>query len=407
MNSPEIEMVEISELKFAEYNPRRALTGTERRQLAKSLTSFGAVDPAVINHDGTIVGGHQRIDVATELGWERFPCVRISLDKTKERQLNLALNKIHGDWELDKLAALIQELSEQAEVDLDASGFDAAELDALIARARANAGLVSPDEVPDPPPKPATRPGDIWLLGKHHRLACGDATNADDVARLLAGQSPFLMITDPPYGCSYDPAWRQREAAKGNLAYAARRTGEVPNDDRCDWEEAWELSPSSVAYVWHGGLHARVVQESLEVSGFELRSQIIWAKHHLPISRGAYHWRHEPCFYAVRRGASAQWVGDRRQTTLWDDILLDTNVEGGHSTQKPVEAMARAIRNHKGDVYDPFVGVGGTIIGAEMEGRRSYSMDISPTYVDIARIRWENFVGKKARLAAGSRKVRR
>jgi len=368
------------------------------------------VDPAVINADNTVIGGHQRIKVAAEdLGWRKFPCVRVSLSKTKEKQLSLALNKIQGGWDEQMLAELLDELADQASVDLDACGFDVAELDALAAKMLARSGLTSPDAVPDPPAEPATRPGDIWLLGERHRLACGDATNADDVTHLLAGQAPFLMVTDPPWGCSYDPAWRQREAAKGNLAYAARRTGEVPNDDRCDWREAWAFSPSAVAYVWYSALHGAVVQQSLEACGFVLRSQIIWAKRHLPVSRGAYHWQHEPCLFSVRKGASAQWVGDRRQSTLWDDILLDANVEGGHATQKPVECMARAIRNHRGDVYDPFVGSGTSIIAAEMEGRRSFAMDVSPTYCDIARIRWQNFTGEEARLEsqAESSEVRR
>lgn len=404
----QVEMVAISALKPAAYNPRRGLTEIERRQLAKSLDLFGAVDPAVINQDNTIIGGHQRIKVATDLGWEAFPCVRVALDKTRERQLNLALNKIQGGFDEQMLGELLGELAQQAQVDLDASGFGQSELDVLAAKMLARSGLVSPDELPDPG-EVLTRPGDVWLLGDRHRLACGDATNPQDVARLLDGRQPKLMITDPPYGCKYDPAWRAREADKGNLAYAARRTGKVPNDDRADWREAWKLSPAEVAYVWHGGLHARVAQESLEACGFVLRAQIIWGKRHLPISRGHYHWQTEPCYFAVRKGATAHWIGDRHQTTLWDDISLDENVQGGHGTQKPVEAMARALRNHSGDVYDPFVGSGTTIIAAEMEGRSAFAMDVLPQYVDVARVRWEHFCGQEAKLEnrAGSAKGRR
>jgi len=403
--SIQIEAVRVARLKPAPYNARRPLTDAERRQLAKSLDLFGPVDPAVINADDTIIGGHQRIEVAAELGWATFPCVRVSLGKTQEKQLNLALNKIGGGFDEEKLAAMIAELGDRAGVDLEASGFDEQELELLASKMLARAGLVSADAVPEAPDEPLTLPGEVWLLGRH-RLLCGDATVASDVERLLAGHRPELMITDPPYGGSYDPAWRVREAEKGNLAYAARRTGAVLNDDRSDWREAWALSPSSVAYVWHGGVHAASAAEALEASGFRLRSQIIWAKRHLPISRGHYHWRHEPCYYAVRKGASARWMGDRRQDTLWDDISLDANVEGGHSTQKPTELMARAIRNHRGDVYDPFVGSGTTIIAAEVEGRSCFAMDVSPLYCDVARIRWENFAGEKAkREEDGSRAV--
>ncbi|MGH2692424.1 MAG: site-specific DNA-methyltransferase [Actinomycetota bacterium] len=391
-----IESVEIARLKPAPYNARRPLTDAERRQLGKSLDLFGPVDPAVINADDTIIGGHQRIEVAAELGWHSFPCVRVRLGKIEEKQLNLALNKIGGGFDEEKLAAIIAELIDQATGDLDASGFDTQELDHIVSRTLSRAGLVAPDDLPDVPDDPLIRPGEVWLLGRH-RLLCGDATDGADVGRLLDGESPELMVTDPPYGDSYDPSWRVREAEKGNLVYAARRTGKVLNDDRCDWRAAWALSPSSVVYVWHGGLHSASAAEALQASGFKIRAQIIWAKRHLPISRGNYHWRHEPCYYAVRNGASALWVGDRRQSTLWDDISLDPNVEGGHSTQKPTELMARAIRNHRGDVFDPFVGSGTTIIASEMEGRRCFAMDVSPTYCDVTRIRWESYTGEKAK----------
>lgn len=393
----EIEMVEIARLKPAAYNPRRPLNEDEHRQLRKSLESWGAVNPAVVNDDNTLISAHQRVLIAAELGWTKFPCVRVSVTKTVEKQMNLALNKISGDWDQDKLAVLIAELSAQAEVDLEASGFAASELDVLAAKMLASAGLIDPDSIPEAPAEVTTRPGDIWVMGRH-RLGCLDATNPDDVTRLLAGATPYLMVTDQPYGCSYDPTWRQREADKGGLAYAGRRMEPVPNDDRCDWREAWALSPSSVAYVWHGSLHGGRVQESLESTGFGLRSQIIWAKRHMVISRGHYHWKTEPLFYAVRTGATAQWIGDRRQNTLWDDISLDDNVPGGHSTQKPVECMARPMRNHRGDVYEPFVGTGTTIIAAQMEGRTCFAMDISPAFVDIARIRWEQFTGETATL---------
>lgn len=398
-----IEMVLINDLKPASYNPRRSLTDLEARQLAASLQRFGAVDPAVINTDNTIIGGHQRIGVAADLGWETFPCVRVHLSPSAERQLNLALNKIQGDWDQQLLAELLEELATFEDIDLDSIGFDQGELDDLAASLRSTMGLVDPDVVPEVPEVVVTRPGDVWLLGDDHRLMCGDATSASDVQRLLGGASPDLMITDPPYGVNYEPAWRSEEAAKGTLSHGAARTKAVPNDDRCDWQGAWDLAPSSVAYIWHAGLHAGQVQHSLEQAGYVLRAQIIWAKQHLPISRGAYHWRHEPCFYAVAKGARANWIGDRKQTTVWDDIPLDPNVQGGHSTQKPVEAMARAVRNHRGDVYDPFVGTGTTLIAAVMSGRRSFCMDITPAFVDVARLRWEAFAGKRAKLEKGGK----
>jgi DNA modification methylase len=193
------------------------------------------------------------------------------------------------------------------------------------------------------------------------------------------------MVTDPPYGVEYDASWRNDAAAAGHLAYAPSRIGQVAHDDRLDWSEAWSLFPGDVVYCWHAGRHASAVQRSIEDAGFEVRCQVIWAKSNFPISRGHYHWRHEPCWYAVRKGATAHWSGDRTQTTLWD-INLDRNVEGGHSTQKPLECMARPIRNHGEPddlVYDPFLGSGTTIIAAHRTGRRCYGLEIEPRYGEV------------------------
>jgi DNA modification methylase len=206
------------------------------------------------------------------------------------------------------------------------------------------------------------------------------------------------MVTDPPYGVEYDPNWRNVEAAKGNLAYSDRRVGVVANDERIDWSEAWANFPGDVAYCWHADRHASTVQSSLESAGFIIRCQIIWAKSNYPISRGDYHWRHEPCWYAVRKGKTGHWAGDRKQTTLWD-INLDKNVEGGHSTQKPVECMKRPIVNnskHGDGVYDPFCGSGTTIIAAEMEKRHCYAIEIEPVYAQVSIERWQNFSSKIA-----------
>lgn len=192
-------------------------------------------------------------------------------------------------------------------------------------------------------------------------------------------------------------------AAEGRLAYAARRIGEVTNDDRADWRETWALFPGDVIYSWHPpGATSLVHAAALQESGFDLRMQIIWAKSNFPIGRGDYHVRHEPCWYAVRKGAAAKRTKDRTQTTLWE-INLDKNVEGGHSTQKPVECMERPIRNHEPTgVYEPFSGSGTTLIACERLGRRCYAMEIEPKYVDVAVKRWEQFTGKSAVLESAA-----
>jgi DNA modification methylase len=254
-----------------------------------------------------------------------------------------------------------------------------------------NRPLPAPAPGADQPPAPVTsRRGDAWLLGAH-RLVCGDATDPADVALALAGAAPHLMVTDPPYGVSYDPGWRVK-VGKGAFA-----VGTVLNDDRADWHAAWALFPGDIAYVWHGALHASLVEESLKASGFLTRSQIIWDKGRLIISRGHYHWRHEPCWYAVRKGRTARWAGDRKQMTVWQ--FPHRRSETGHGTQKPLEAMRRPILNHTvpGDrVYDPFVGSGTTIIAAEELGRICHAIELDPVYVDVAVRRWEALTGRTA-----------
>jgi DNA modification methylase len=215
--------------------------------------------------------------------------------------------------------------------------------------------------VPELPDEPVSIAGDLWLLGSH-RLLCGDSTSAADVKRVLGNVQPHLMVTDPPYGVDYEPSWRKRAGVNLNKA----KLGKVANDDRAAWREAWTLFPGSVAYVWHAGRHASTVQESLEAVGFEVRSQIIWAKDRFALSRSHYHWQHEPYWYAAR--GSAAWHGDRKQSTLWQIAARDDQGHG-HGTQKPVECMKRPIENNSSPgqaVYEPFCGSGTTIIAAEI-----------------------------------------
>jgi DNA modification methylase len=226
--------------------------------------------------------------------------------------------------------------------------------------------------------------GDLFEIG-NHRLLCGDSTNADDVQKLLQGKEPYLMVTDPPYGVNYKPTWR-RDAGVNN----SNRMSDVQNDDVADWNEAWALSPSKVAYIWHADRFASIVQASLEMCDFEIRSQIIWNKTQMVLSRGDYHWKHEPCWYAVKKGSRGNWAGDRKQTTVWDIEGILQAVKKGtendaqiHGTQKPVECMARPIQNHDGDVYEPFCGSGTTIIAAEQLNRKVYAMEIDPKYCQI------------------------
>lgn len=246
-----------------------------------------------------------------------------------------------------------------------------------------------------------------------HRLVCGDSTDAGAVEAALGGHAPYLMVTDPPYGVSYDASWRVEAGLNG----PGQASGKVQNDERADWTDAWALFPGSVAYVWHGGLHGSTVEQSLAGCGFKVRAQIIWVKTRPVISRGDYHWQHEPCLqvvrdgtedehwasehevaeYAVRAGATGHWTGSRTQSTVW--MIEHIRSETGHSTQKPVECMRRPMENNSrpGEaVYEPFSGSGTTIIAAEMTGRVALAIELSPAYVDVAVRRWQAFVGAHA-----------
>lgn len=312
--------------------------------------------------------------------------------------------------ESDKILATFDPLAAMAEPDLTAWGslldgvtWDVPEFGELLQEwhpeVQTGGGLTDENDAPALVKEPVSQRGDLYLLGAH-RLLCGDSTNATDVFKLLNGVKPGLMTSDPPFGVSYDPGWRNEAARAGKIAFAARREGKVPNDDRADWAEAYALFPGTIAYIWHASLFGKSVQESLERCDFELRSQIIWAKSRFAISRGHYHWQHESCFYAVKKGANGNWQGDRSQTTLWQiQTVAGDEAKNDHGTQKPVECMRRPILNHTNraeSVYDPFVGSGTTIIAAETCGRVAYVMELAPTYVDCIVKRWESFTGKTA-----------
>ena len=203
------------------------------------------------------------------------------------------------------------------------------------------------------------------------------------------------MVTDPPYGVSYDPDWRNRADRANGKPYGARAIGKVGNDDRADWSEAWALYPGDVAYVWHADRYSPEVAGSLANVGFEMRALIVWGKNQMVISRGHYHNQHEPCWYVVRKNATAHWSGDRKQTTLWHISGKDQDAATVHGTQKPVECMRRPILNNSSPgqaIYEPFCGSGTQIVAAERAGRRCFAMELDPIYCDVAVRRWEILV---------------
>lgn len=248
------------------------------------------------------------------------------------------------------------------------------------------------EKLPEPP-IPVVRHGDLWLLDRH-RLVCGNATQADDVGRLLDGAKPLLMVTDPPYGVGYDSRWRRFKAGNKN----SNKMGTIVNDDRADWSAAWKLFPGDVAYVWYADIHDGIVQAGLKNAGLETRQMIVWKKPRPVLGWGNYQSQKETCWYSVRKGRPAPWYGGRSQSDVWE---IDNREDAGHGhpTQKPVDCMLRPIENNsiEGDeVYDPFVGCGTTIVAAERSGRCCYAMDIDPMHCTRAIQRWQNETGQQA-----------
>ena len=369
-------------------------------EIAASIREWGWTNPILVDGDNGIIAGHGRLLAARKLGMDTVPVIALTgLSDTQRKALIIADNRIslNAGWDRDLLALELGELDALG-FDLALTGFGGEELAGLLNLG--NPGLTDPDEVPEAPADPVSRPGDVWVLGRH-RLLCGDSTNADDVARCLNGVTPHLMVCDPPYGVSYDPAWRERAGlAEGSVI----AKGKVLNDDRADWREAWALFPGDVAYVWHGALHGATVAASLEAAGFAVRSQLIWDKGRLVIGRGDYHWQHEPALYCVRKGRTGHWSGGRNQTTVWQ--IPHRRNDSGHGTEKPVECMKRPIENNSSPgqaVYEPFCGSGTTIIAAEMTGRVCHAIELNPAYVDVAVRRWEAFTGEAATLESDGR----
>lgn len=379
------------------------------RQIAASIEEWGWTNPVLIDEKGMIIAGHGRIMAADKLGIVDVPCiVAEGWTKAQKQAYVLADNQLamNAGWDMDMLKVEMGELNAEG-FDIGLIGFGDDVLAGLLGET--TQGLTDPDDVPDAPEDPVTKPGDVWVLGKH-RLVCGDSTSADDVAKALGGVEPHLMVTDPPYGVEYSAGWRNEAMPHKNDPKrwkdgSGSPTGAVTNDDKADWREAWALFPGDVAYVWHAGNMAHIVAESLSACDLNIRAQIIWAKNQLVIGRGDYHPQHEPCWYAVRKGRKGHYCGDRKQTTIWN-IDKPRKSETGHSTQKPVECMRRPVLNNSSPgqaIYDPFLGSGTTLIACEMEGRACHGLELNPAYCDVIVKRWQDFTGKDASLEADGR----
>lgn len=375
----------LRDLKEFSKNPR-ILSEHQYKHLKQSIDKFGLIDKPIVTSGGMIIGGHQRKKILEMSGIKDIECYVPSRELTEKEieELNIRLNKNSGEWDMDILANQwdVEDLQEWGFTDDELEFPDITNID----NTEESNELLQPGKDEDA----ITIPGDRFQLGDHI-LVCGDSTIPDTVSFCLGDEEPILMVTDPPYGVNYDPNWRSL-AGKGQKA-----AGKVQNDNEVNWALAWFLFPGSIVYVWHAGKFAADVQESLEEADFEIISQIIWKKQNFALSRGDYHWQHEPCWYAVKKGHTHNWQGARDQATIWEISNLNAfgqNKEEertAHSTQKPLECMAIPIRNNTAKcecVYDPFLGSGTTLIACERLDRKCFGIELSPAYCDIIIKRW-------------------
>lgn len=361
-------------------NPREipAADSEEIRVLDASL-DHDYFDPVVWNsRNGLLVSGHVRVPRLIALGFTHADVSVVDYDDATHEARLLAGNDHSGRNDDDKLATLLTSLRESQVDPVLALMASLPEAPVIPGGADAEPQIDRAEELNK---IWQVKPGDVWQIGPH-RLMCGSSTEAADVARLLNGAKPRLMITDPPYGVEYDANWRNEADRANGKRIGDKAIGKVMNDDQADWTEAWKLTTADVAYVYHADNKTAIVLNSIASAAFVSRSLIIWNKNSLVLSRGDYHSKHEPCWYAVRKGCSGGWIGDRKQTTVWD-IDKPQKSETGHSTQKPVECMARPMRNHSGDVHDPFLGSGTTMLAAQNLGRICYGMELSPGYCAV------------------------
>ena len=396
----------LSELHPADYNPRVALKpgDPEYENIKNSIEAFGYVDPIIVNSDGTIIGGHQRYNVLLDLGYDTAHVVIVDLDKNAEKALNVALNKISGEWDDEKLCDLLQDL-DLSGYDFSLTGFTRSELDGLQLKLGVGEAVEDEDfdvdKAVEECEKPVTKRGDLWIMGGH-RLLCGDARNVDDMARLMGGAKADLLLTDPPYNVDY--VGKTKDALKID-------NDRMSNADfRAFLLEAFTAARQSMKagaafYIWHADSNGYDFRGACMDAGWKVRQCLIWEKDILVLGRQDYQWQHEPCLYGWNEGAGHAWYSDRKQTTI---LRFDKPTRSKeHPTMKPVPLFGYLVQNSSkpGDiVLDPFSGSGTTVIAAEQLDRTAYVMELNERYCDVIVNLCEEQTGENAVLDGGLRK---
>ena len=379
MKTAELKVLPVSVLKPAEYNPRKKLKpgDKEYEKIKNSIQEFGFADPLVVNKDMTIIGGHQRLNVAMELGYTEVPCAVVDVDKVREKALNIALNKITGAWDEDLLAQLLMEIKE-AEFNVDLTGFEPPEMDQLFSKLYDKEVKEDNFDVDEELKQPVfSRLGDLWVLGKH-RVVCGDSTGEEVYTRLMDGQKANLVLTDPPYNVDVEET-----------------AGKIMNDNMGDAEfynfllSAYRCMHANLAddgsiYVWHADTEGLNFRKAFKDAGFYLSGCCIWKKNSLVLGRSPYQWIHEPCLFGWKQKGKHQWYSDRKQTTVWEYDKPRSSKD--HPTMKPINLMSYPIKNStmtNGIVLDPFLGSGSTLIACMQTDRICRGIELDPKFVDV------------------------
>lgn len=379
MKTPELRVIPVQDLKPAAYNPRKKLKpgDSEYEKIKKSIEEFGFADALVVNKDMTIIGGHQRLTVAMELGYTEVPCTVVDIDKTREKALNIALNKITGAWDEALLAKLLKDI-EASGLSPMMTGFEPPEMEQLFNKVASRE--VSEDEfdVESELKKPTiSKLGDLWHLGRH-RVICGDSTGEETYKVLMEGVKANVVVTDPPYNVDVEET-----------------AGKIMNDNMADQDfykfllAAYtrmheNLADDGSIYVFHADTEGLNFRKAFKDAGFYLSGCCIWKKNALVLGRSPYQWQHEPCLFGWKTNGKHEWYSDRKQTTIWEYDRPKASKD--HPTMKPVQLMAYPIRNSSmtnGIVLDPFLGSGSTLVACEETDRVCRGIELDRKFVDV------------------------
>ena len=379
MKTATLKVIPVSELKPAEYNPRKKLKPGDKEydKIKASIEEFGFADPLVVNADMTIIGGHQRLTVAMALGYTEVPCAVVDIDKVREWALNIALNKITGAWDENLLADLLKDIQD-SDFDLGKTGFDPPEIETLFNKVHDKDVKEDDFDVESELKQPVfSKKGDLWHLGRH-KVLCGDSTLPESYETLLEGVKANMVLSDLPYFVNYHGS-----------------AGTIQNDALPD-QEAYEftlkamncmadvLADDGSIYIFHADTKGLIFRRAFDEAGFYLSGCCIWKKNALVLGRSPYQWMHEPCLYGWKKEGKHQWYSDRKQTTIWEYDRPKANKD--HPTMKPVALMAYPIKNStmtNGIVLDPFLGSGSTLIACEETDRVAVGIEIEEKFVDV------------------------